>query len=157
MWGEKEFSIMDKETGVIKKDFFDFLTRCEVSRSMRYQNFATLMFLEPDLGFSNGLDLKVFASILKEELRTTDIIGRVNHIRFGIILPYADLESSQIVGERVRSRIENYLFPMKKKSTVSLGGACLPTNVTNCKDLISMAEHKLQTAKQNGGNILCLP
>jgi len=149
--------MIDEETGVLEKEFFDFLTRFEINRAIRYQSFATLLFLEPDQEFHNGVTLKIFARILKEEFRDTDIVGRVNHGRFGVILLHADSQSSFAAGERLRSRIENYLFSENKKGTISLGGACFPKNTTSCKDLIFMAEQMLKTARAKGGNTICFP
>ena len=149
--------MIDKETEVLGKDFFDYFAMFEVNRAMRYQNFVTILFLEPDQEFNNEMNMKTFAQILKEEFRNTDIIGRVNRFRFGIILLHTDPRSSLIAGERLRSRIENYLFAKKEKRTISLGGACFPTNSTNCKDLISMANQMLKVARNKGGNTLCFP
>lgn len=149
--------VSDMETETLKKEFFDYLTDFELMRSMRYQNFATVLLLEPDQGFDSSADTKIFAHILKDEFRATDIIGRLNHIRFGILLPHADLRSSLTAGERVRKRIENYLFPEQQRKTISLGAACFPTDVTTSDNLISLAENMLKTAKDKGGNSLCFP
>ena len=153
----KKNSMLDGNTGLIKEDFFYYLAEFEVKRSMRYQNFSTLLLLESDQGFNNGVDLKIFAQILKEEFRDTDIIGRINHIRFGIILPYSNMESSLVAAERVRDRIENYIFTERERQTISIGGAIIPTNASNREELISLAEHMLKMAKQKGGNNFYLP
>jgi len=149
--------MIDKETNVLEKRFFNYLADLEIDRATRYQNFVTLFYLEPDLEPDNGATLDTLAKILKEEFRTTDIIGRINHVRFGVILLYSDLQRSIVAGERLRKRIEDYLFSEKKKRTISLGGACFPINVTNSEDLISLAGRMLKLAKNKGGNTLCFP
>ena len=149
--------VLDRETEILKKEFFDYLADLEVIRSMRYQDFATVLLIEPDKGFDNGSDLKTLAHILREELRTSDIIGRLNHVRFGIILPHSDLESSLLAGDRLRKRIEDYLFPEGRKHTISLGGTCFPTNVTTSDNIVSVAEKMLTMAKEKGGNTICFP
>jgi diguanylate cyclase (GGDEF)-like protein len=149
--------MIDEETGVLEKEFFDCLTRFEINRAMRYQNFATLLFLEPDQEFNNGMTLRTLARILKEEFRKTDIIGRVNHSQFGVILLHADSQRSFTAVQRLRSRIENYLFSENRKGTISLGGACFPNDSTSYKDLVFMAEQMLKTARTKGGNTICFP
>ena len=149
--------VLDTETEILKKEFFDYLADLEVMRSMRYQDFATVLLIEPDKGFDNGSDLKNFAHIIRDELRTSDIIGRLNHVRFGIILPHTDLQSSFMAGERLRKRVEDYLFSTGHKHTISLGGSCFPTNVTTSDNLVSIAEEMLKKAKDKGGNTICFP
>lgn len=147
--------MIDQNTAVLEKEFFQYLIRFEIKRAMRYQSFATLLFLEPDQEFDNGMNLKIFAEIISEELRDSDIIGRVNHVRFGIVLLHADQRGSLVAGERLRKRIKNYLFPGNKERTVSMGGACFPNNATNPEYLIVIAEQMLKTARNQGGNALC--
>jgi diguanylate cyclase (GGDEF)-like protein len=149
--------MIDNETGLIKEDIFYYLADFEVRRSKRYLNFSTLLLIEPDYDFKNGLDLKIIARILKEEFRDTDIIGRINHFRFGIMLPYADNKLSFFAGERVRKTIGNYVFTEKKKVTISIGGACFPTNGNERNELVSLAEHMLKKAKDEGGDHFYLP
>lgn len=149
--------MVDKETGVLEKEFFDYLTKLEISRAMRYQSFATLFFIEPDQELDNGATLRILGRILKEELRKTDIIGRVNKVRFGVILLYSDSRGSSIAGERLRNRVENYFFAEKKKRTISLGGVCFPVNTTSYKNFIFTAEQMLKQAREKGGNTICFP
>ena len=150
-------SVLDVETEVLSKDFFNYLKDFEVMRSMRYQDFVTLLLVEPDQGFHNSKDLKALAHILRDEFRTTDIIGRINDVRFAVILPHADIRGSYTAGERVRKRVEDYLFPEGLRKTISLGGACFPTNVTSSGNLIPLAEKMMKMARDDGGNSLCFP
>jgi diguanylate cyclase (GGDEF)-like protein len=149
--------MFDNETGLIKEELFYYLADLELRKSKRYLNFSTLLFIEPDYNFKNGLDLKIIARILTEEFRDTDIIGRINHFRFGIILPYTDNKLSFFAGERVRETIGNYVFAAKKKVTISIGGACFPTNGNERNELVSLAEHMLKKAKDEGGDHFYLP
>ena len=150
-------SVLDMETEVLKEDFFEYLADFEIMRSMRYQDFVTLLIVEPDQALNNGTDLKSLAHILKDEFRTTDIIGRLNKVRFGIILPHGDLKGSFTAGERVRKRVEDYFFSSGHRKTISVGGACFPTNAITTDTLISLAEQMMKMAKDGGGNNLCLP
>lgn len=149
--------ILDFETEVLRREFFDFLANLEIIRSMRYQDFASFLLLESDQGFDNGQDMKAFAYIIREEFRATDIIGRLNHVRFGVILPRADLKAAYTAGERIRERIENFFFNERQKRTISMGVACFPINISSIdiESIISLAEELLQAAKDEGGNKLC--
>ena len=149
--------VSDNGTEVLRKEFFNYLADLEIMRSMRYQNFATVIIAEPDQGFVDGSDLRTFAHILKDEFRGTDVIGRLDHNQFAILLPHADQKGSLTAGERVRKRIENYVFPEKQKKTVSLGAASFPSDVTSSNNLIALAEEMLKMAKEKGGNNVCFP
>ena len=149
--------MIDKETKVLQKDVFEYFTNYELKRSIRYQSYFTLLCLEPDEMQNNGLNLKMFADVLRDDLRDTDIVGRLNGIRFGVILLNADLRSSHVAAERLLNKLENYLFTGKKKKTVAIGGACFPINANNFDDLMNEAESMLTRARENGGNTLCLP
>jgi diguanylate cyclase (GGDEF)-like protein len=148
--------IQDFETEVLKGEFFYYLANLEIIRSMRYQDFASFLLLESDQGFDNGQDMKAFSHILREEFRITDIIGRVNHARFGVILPHADLKGAHSAGERIRERIENFFFNERQRRTISIGVACFPINISSIdiKTIISLAEEMLKAAKDDGGNKL---
>ena len=151
-------TIRDFETEVLKREFFDYLANLEIIRSMRYQDFASFLLLESDQEFNNGQDMKAFVEILKEEFRATDVIGRLNQVRFGVILPHSDLKGAYIAGERIRQRIENFFFSERQRRTISIGVACFPINIS-CIDLdsiIRMAEDMLEAAKGDGGNKLYL-
>jgi predicted signal transduction protein with EAL and GGDEF domain len=156
--------MLDEETRVLRKQLFDFLFDLEVKKAIRYQYFVTVLFLELDWGDGEGAVetpplprnelLRVVAELLRDELRATDVIGRHPDDRFSILLHHADDANTVRVGERLRRRVADYVFAqgMDGRRTVSIGGACFPTNGNYADDLLSEAERMLQRAKDEGGN-----
>ncbi len=149
--------MIDEGMEILDGNFFDYLVRLEVNRATRYQNFVTLLLMEPDQELASDNAMDPFSKILRKGFRGTDIVGRVNHMQFRVILVNSDLRDSCLVGERIRGQIEKYSFGKGREITVSLGGACFPSNVTSCQDLISLAERMLKLAKEKGGNVVCFP
>jgi diguanylate cyclase (GGDEF)-like protein len=156
--------MLDEETRVLRKHLFDFLFDLEVKKAIRYQYFVTVLFLEMDVGDGDGAvevvqpsrdDLmRVVADLLRDELRATDVIGRQAEERFSILLHHADDANTVRIGERLRRRVADYVFSqgMEGRRTVSIGGACFPTNGNYPDDLLSEADRMLQRAKDEGGN-----
>jgi diguanylate cyclase (GGDEF)-like protein len=155
---------LDESTQVLRKPIFDYLFELEVKKAVRYQYFLTVLFLEVDGNQGDGAasaqgasvdgQHDVVAELLRDELRATDVIGRLSEERFSILLHHADDANTQRIGERLRRRIADYVFAQGQEGrrTVSIGGACFPTSGNYPEDLLSEAHRMLQRAQQDGGN-----
>ncbi|OGW54034.1 MAG: hypothetical protein A2Z60_04520 [Nitrospirae bacterium RIFCSPLOWO2_02_42_7] len=158
--------MFDRVTQTLQRDFFEYLLDLEVKKAVRYLYFFSLMILQRDT-IPKDLNqseedtlLKRLSFLMREEIRGTDIIGRIGHDRFFIILDQADFQASFKVGERVRERIEQYAFRVDGHEvmfTTSIGVACFPTHASDLETLIHKAEVALNIAKEGGGNKICLP
>ncbi len=93
---------------------------------------------------------------IRQELRGTDSIGRCgNHL--GVVLLHSGVEETRVVAERVRQRIAWFNFPSELTSgaarvTVSMGGACFPTDGRDLSSLLRCALLSLERAREAGGN-----
>ena len=155
---------MDEDTQVLRKPMFDYLFELEVKKAVRYQYFLTVLFLELDYAHGDGAvsaqglavdgQYEVIAELLRDELRATDVIGRLSEDRFSILLHHADDANTQRIGERLRRRIADYVFSQGQEGrrTVSIGGACFPTSGNYPEDLLSEADRMLHRAQKEGGN-----
>jgi two-component system cell cycle response regulator len=150
--------LFDEETGVFRSDIFDLWLDWEIKRGFRYQNFVSLVMLEPDQPFHDKKSLKDLVSLVKKNVKDTDIIGRLDSQRFGIILLLADLDGAYVMSERLLEDVNEYVFEREpsKRIKISIGGACFPTNGIDKRVLLEKAEDMLKQAKQNGQKI-CLP
>jgi diguanylate cyclase (GGDEF)-like protein len=144
--------MMKLETDVLNEEFFGYLIQLEIERALRYQNYVTLFFMEPDTKIEDSKKLEALTMILREEVRVTDVVGRVNHGRSGVILLHADHEGALSACRRVHDRIKDYLFSPDNGFTISIGGSCCPCNTTDFASLTHMAETMLSLAKEQGGN-----
>ncbi len=155
-------SMLDDETKVLRNRIFDYLFDLEVKKATRYQYFLAVIFLEIDFRMEttagdHGAEreqLKVLADLLRDELRSTDIIGRDSDGRFSVLLHHADEVNTNRIGERLRRRIADYVFVEGDQGhkTVSIGGACFPGSGNYPDDLRLEALKMMERAKLEGGN-----
>lgn len=150
---------LDEETKALISPLFNFFLDWEIRRSFRYQNFASLLMLEPYNKPRNIETLAELVSLIKRNVRETDIIGRLNDFRFGIILLAADLDGTYIMSSRIMEHINNYAFSKEPQHRlkISIGGACFPTNSLDKDTLFQLAKEMLEEAHKRGGNTVCLP
>ncbi len=94
------------------------------------------------------------ASIIQKTLRTTEICGRYGGEEFLLVLTQTDIKGALICAERVRTNIENALFPDLDpdfKITVSIGLSEYHIR-QDVKEIISRADEALYRAKKMGRN-----
>lgn len=161
-----EKQMLDRVTHTLEKEFFDYLLDLEVKKAGRYLYFFSLMILQggkipADLGEDGeNMLLKRLASLVKEEIRGTDTIGRIGHDKFFIILDQADFHASYKVGERISERIKHYGFRVDGREvmlTGSIGVACFPTHASDLETLKQKANLALNAAKEGGGGRVHIP
>ncbi len=104
---------------ILSKDLFLYLLDLEVKRGRRYQNFLSILILDLiALRKGNGggdLDgsYQMLISLLKEELRETDIFGALGERRLIVLLPYADLATGSLAKSRFENILSHYDFKSK--------------------------------------------
>ena len=154
----KNGSHVDKATGAFVPDLFSHLVGWEIRRSLRYQNFATLLVVEPDRRLRSPGSLEALVGLIKKNIRETDVVGRLANSKFAVLLLYADLDGAYITGSRILEHINNYVFSEEKtpQVTASIGGACFPTNSTSIDggELFTKAEEAFQKARKRGNTII---
>jgi diguanylate cyclase (GGDEF)-like protein len=100
--------------------------------------------------------LKQFASILKDEAREIDRVGRYGGEEFMVLLPGASIEKAAGFAERVRNRVERHTFTFPGGTitrTASFGVSGWPhKKVTECDGLVRTADDALYVAKETGRN-----
>lgn len=100
--------------------------------------------------------LHVLTQRLQEELRDSDLAGRLGGEEFGVVLTDCSPTQALNIAERIRSRIaRGSLDIMNDKSlhlTVSIGIACHQHGSPVLKDLLRKADKALYRAKRNGRN-----
>ena len=174
-WARLQQARADKEQ-LEKLASFDSLTRVynrqaimgrlreTINRVRRYKESLSLIMLDIDhfkkvndqYGHLVGDDvLEKVATLIRDNIRSTDMVGRYGGEEFLIILPQTDLYAARIVAERIRSIIE--MTKMKDfvgntfSITVSQGiSSCEPGD--DVYSLISRADEALYRAKENGRN-----
>ena len=99
--------------------------------------------------------LRHFAELVSENLRQTDMAGRLGGEEFGIVLPGADVDSAMHYAERLRQRVAN--LPLVKGDTciaftVSIGVTQLVASDANPDAALARVDIALYRAKEFGRN-----
>lgn len=140
----------------------------EMSRSKRYGAVFSIVVIDLD-HFKQVNDvhghlagdrvLRALASMLADEKRASDFLGRYGGEEFVLMLPETDAEQAQSCAENIRLRVQRTKFRCEDKSiriTVSAGvGQVDPKNDTIDK-LFERVDAALYRAKENGRNQVVL-
>lgn len=160
----KSLATTDTLTGAANRRSFFELAQQEFKRVLRYKNLVAFLLLDIDhfkmindnYGHQGGDEvLKIFVQACKEELRETDVFGRIGGEEFAVLLPETDQPSAQLVAERIRQKIERMVIAFEEKSikiTVSIGVAIITIADKSLDQAFQRADAALYQAKKSGRN-----
>jgi len=126
---------------ILSKDLFLFLLDLEVKRGRRYQNFLSILILDlvalptGDGGANLDTTYQMLTSLIKDEMRETDIFGALGENRLIILLPYADLSAGELAKSRFETILEHYDFKSRGYK-VKVHQVSFPTNGTDTAQLM---------------------
>jgi diguanylate cyclase (GGDEF)-like protein len=137
----------------------------EIKRSLRYEKNLSLLFIDID-NFKHVNDthghlvgsatLCEVGQLFNKQVRDTDVIVRYGGDEFVIILPETTLEGAKVIGERLRQRVENYVFSggrdLLLKLTISIGIASCPEHSMTAEGLLQKADAAMYAAKEDSKN-----
>ncbi len=99
--------------------------------------------------------LTELATILKDQTRPEDIVARKGGEEFAIILKQCNLENAEMISERIRKAVEDFIFVKDQypiSLTISTGLSFYPNDAKEAKELIKTSDLALYLAKANGRN-----
>ncbi len=160
-------SIYDNFTLLYNKRFMIKRIEDENNRSKRYNRPLCIFLIDIDhLSEINRLynkkagDIVIqkVASILKNTLRKTDIIGRYIDDEFVVILPETPVEKASLIAEKIINNVRKHDFHAEGKKfniSISIGTGWYPRfGKDNHEELLAAAGKALIKAKKDGGNIM---
>jgi diguanylate cyclase (GGDEF)-like protein len=161
--GGERLSVKDELTEVYNHRFLKTALQREVRRAGRFgQDLSVVMIDVDSLGaftevngeLRGSLLLKELTTVLVQQVRSFDVMGRNGDDEFMLILPQTNLEGAVEVAERMRGVVEQYAFSHVPAGaiTVSLGVASFPAAGSKAEDLVAAADRALEQAKQRGRN-----
>lgn len=159
----------DYLTGLFNRRHFLEQGQLEFARMQRYGEALSVFMLDIDY-FKNVNDtyghkagdivLQKLSDIMRQTLRTFDVIGRYGGEEFAILLPETDLQKATEVAERLRetiSRTDVVLETGRKVHfTVSIGVAGLKDKNTGLDTLLNLADRAMYQAKTSGRDRVCI-
>jgi diguanylate cyclase (GGDEF)-like protein len=146
-----------------RRAFMDNLAR-EVSALNRYGYSSAIMMIDIDdfksindqFGHIAGDTLLVeIVNVIKETLRTSDLMGRWGGDEFIVYLSQLDREKTLLIAKRICEKVEQHEFSLGNLAlnrTVSIGIAFLDSMVENVDDEICKADDALVNGKKLGKN-----
>ncbi|MHC4914335.1 MAG: GGDEF domain-containing protein [Planctomycetota bacterium] len=161
-------SIIDDLTGVSSRGHFEAHLSREIGRVRRYSSKSiSLVMLDLD-HFKNVNDthghlagdeiLKATAALLRDTVRSVDLVARYGGEEFAVILIEIDHESAEEVAERLRAGMERIAVDFGGRQlgiTGSFGVACFPDDAEDRRGLLEAADTAVYRAKSEGRNRVC--
>ena len=99
--------------------------------------------------------INTVVKIIRDQLRPTDIAGRLGGDEFLLILPNTTQEHAKSIAEHIRQNVQNQAFHWEDKvlsMSLSIGVASLIDADANWNDWLQRADHNLYLAKNSGRN-----
>ena len=158
-------SMLDGMTGLFTHKLFMERLEGELGRAIRHKENLTLLFLDLDkfkrindtYGHLFGdLVIKETAVIIKNNVRTHDVVARYGGEEFAVILVNTSKEQCVKTVERIRSNIENHNYTngeINENMTISIGLAEFPIDSEEGRGLIRFADETMYEVKKLGGNM----
>ena len=164
-----EVEIKDNLTGLInRRHFIEMLAREFRLAARRVSGLVFMIFTIDNFKEINSscsrkfgdFLLKEISDILVNNVRNTDICGRIGADEFGVLLPDADAVKGQIIARNIHSQISQFVFDdgeIGRQISISAGVAANnAVNLKNHEDLFSLADKAMHLAKSEGGNKVVL-
>ncbi|MEW5854469.1 MAG: diguanylate cyclase, partial [Myxococcota bacterium] len=154
----------DGLTGLLNHRTFQERFSEVLKRASRYKRTVALILTDID-HFKNVNDtyghpvgdevIRRVASVLKTQIRTTDIVARYGGEEFAVVMDETDANGCLQMAERIRQAVSKEVVTTDMgplKVTLSLGVAAYPTHGTEKHHIIERADQALYVAKHNGRN-----
>ena len=163
----EELAITDSLTDVRTRRYF--LERFEEELKRSKARHAELAFLMIDVDHFKQFNdryghlvgdqiLRSIGSLVRENVREIDIVGRYGGEEFCVVLPDTDLDGAQFAAERIRAAVESKLitaYDVSLRATVSVGISSFPHDGALSAELIDKADWAMYRAKKKGRNAVC--
>ena len=162
----KQASITDALTGMYNRRFFVETLEKQMSLAKRHKEPLSLLIADLDhfkkvndtYGHTAGdRALQQVSMILKDSIRTSDVLCRYGGEEFAIIMSKTEITGALEKADKIRQYVESASFDtmVTGKSlgiTISIGVASFPENGTEYDTLVDAADGALYKAKRNGRN-----
>ena len=156
----ERIATIDQLTGIYNRHKFEELFALESERSRRFLQPLSLILIDIDhfksVNDTHGHDvgdkvLVQLAATVQENIRKIDVFARWGGEEFLVLCPSTDRENVREFAEKLRVAVENTLFPVVGKITISLGVSLFDPQ-DSFSELFKRADQGLYYAKEHGRN-----
>jgi diguanylate cyclase (GGDEF)-like protein len=170
--------IENQEQELHKQAFIDPLTNCHnrrsflanagtaFERSRRYNHTFAVLYIDIDhfkaindtYGHAVGDEaIKAMTRICQENIRESDVLGRLGGDEFGIILQECGLEYAIQTAEKLRACVAEHIIANDIETirlSISIGAVTIVDRDDDAFDILKRADKNLYQAKQAGRNLV---
>jgi diguanylate cyclase (GGDEF)-like protein len=161
--GTEKVAVTDDLTDVYNFRFLKTALNREIRRASRFgQELSVAHIAVDDLAsqvaehgeLRSNLVVKEVATVLAQQVRSFDVLGRYGEEAFMLILPQTGRDGATEAAERMRLAVERHAFSSSAAGaiTASVGIASFPQDAADLGDLVAAAERALHQARQRGPN-----
>jgi diguanylate cyclase (GGDEF)-like protein len=156
-------SLTDEVTGAFNQRKLVEDLEYHVGRYQHEQVGFSLLFIDIDyfknvndqFGHVVGSQLLIdMANILRQQLRSTDLIYRYGGDEFIVLLPRTNVEETKKIALRISDAVKVEEFSIgedqKYRLSLSIGVAQFPTDATSAKSIIEFADKMMYMSKKSG-------
>jgi diguanylate cyclase (GGDEF)-like protein len=154
----KRAATIDPLTGLHNRRGFDeaFTLITAKEGALVYTDIDRFKSLNDTLGHPAGdAALVHFARIIREQIRTCDVAGRIGGEEFAVWLPETGLELGARIAERIRIKLGTTAWDWRGRTwrlSASFGVAACPETSRSLDNLPAQADSALYVAKRSGRN-----
>jgi diguanylate cyclase (GGDEF)-like protein len=154
----KRAATVDALTGLHNRRGFDeaFTLITAKGGALVYSDLDRFKTLNDTLGHPAGdAALVHFARIIREQIRSGDVAGRIGGEEFAVWLPETSLDLGLRIAERIRVKLGTMAWDWQGRSwplSASFGVAACPETSTSLDNLPAQADSALYEAKRSGRN-----
>ncbi len=157
-------SQIDELTGLLNLRAFNLMLDKEIAKTVRgSQPFAVLMIdvdglkgINDRCGHSAGSRLlQGVAAAIHSSIRSADVLARYGGDEFVILLANTGATAARIAAGRIRTAVQDASLEYKGEliqTTVSVGIACFPEDVSRAEEVLDKADQALYKSKRSGRN-----
>lgn len=152
----------DPLTEVYNRRYFLERLESEWNRSSRYSQMFSLVILDLDDfklindrygNMAGDLVLQEVATMIQNEIRNCDTIGRLGGEEFGVIFPNTSAEDVRMIMERINLKLKTSRFAERGTLPSFSAGIAEYHKEFSMQELYNQADHALYEAKENKNQV----
>jgi len=153
----------DSLTGLTNRKKFQQELTVELASAKRYGYRVALFYLDLDqfqaINDTKDIEagdymLQQVANVLKDAMRSTDLLSRIGGDEFTLVIPHAEIQGIQQNASKINQMLKSSVFSYQGEDfqiSTSIGIAIFPEHGLTVNELLANADLALYQAKASGG------